>query len=193
MPVVLVTGTNGKTTTSRLLARMVRCAGLVPGNSSTDGVFINEEMVEEGDWTGPGAARTILRRKDVDVAVLEAARGGILRRGLGVNTCNAALVTNVANDHLGDYGILTVPQMAQAKGVVYNVVPDTGCRVFNMDDPHTSSLLPKHSTPALLTSVNGRIGTLESHHAKGGAVLYYNGTHIVYEKADNYKENHRRD
>ncbi len=188
IPVVLVTGTNGKTTTSRLLARMVRCAGLVPGNSSTDGVFINEEMVEEGDWTGPGAARTILRRKDVDVAVLEAARGGILRRGLGVTECNAALVTNVANDHLGDYGILTVPQMAKAKGVVYSVVPPTGCRVYNMDDVHTSSLLNDYDTPALLTSVNGRIDSLEQHHKQGGAILYFNGAHIIYEKGDKQKE-----
>jgi cyanophycin synthetase len=188
IPVVLITGTNGKTTTSRLLARMVRCAGLVPGNSSTDGVFINEEMVEEGDWTGPGAARTILRRKDVDVAVLEAARGGILRRGLGVNACNAALVTNVANDHLGDYGILTVPQMAKAKGVVYSVVPESGCRIFNMDDDHTASLLTDEKSPALLTSVKGRITSLDAHHTQGGPILYFDGTHIFYEKGSHRKE-----
>ena len=172
MPVALVTGTNGKTTTSRLLARMVKCAGFVPGNSSTDGVFINEEMVEEGDWTGPGAARTILRRQDVEVAVLEAARGGILRRGLGVESCQTALVTNVANDHLGDYGILTVPQMAAAKGVVYDVVSPNGCCVFNADDENCRALSNVKKGNKLFFSVHGLTPYLQAQHDLGSALLY---------------------
>ncbi len=181
IPIVFITGTNGKTTTSRLLARMVRCAGLAPGNSSTDGVFINEQLVEEGDWTGPGAARTILRRKDVDVAVLEAARGGILRRGLGVESCEAALVTNVANDHLGDYGIHTVPQMAQAKGVVYDVVSPDGFCVFNGDDENTRQLGQTKPGNKIFFSVHGKTAFLEERQQMGDALLYIEQGNIIWD------------
>ena len=181
IPIVFITGTNGKTTTSRLLARMVRCAGLAPRNSSTDGVFVNEQLVEEGDWTGPGAARTILRRKDVDVAVLEAARGGILRRGLGVESCEAALVTNVANDHLGDYGIHTVPQMAQAKGVVYDVVSPDGFCVFNGDDENTRQLGKTKPGKNIFFSVHGKTAFLEERQKMGDALLYVEQGNIIWE------------
>ncbi|MBM4343997.1 MAG: Mur ligase [Deltaproteobacteria bacterium] len=115
IPVALVTGTNGKTTTSRLLAHMARCEGLHVGNTSTDGWSVDEHTVEEGDWTGPGAARKVLRDPRVEVAVLETARGGLLRRGLATNLASVAVVTNVSNDHLGEWGVDDLDDMASAK------------------------------------------------------------------------------
>jgi len=135
IPVALVTGTNGKTTSSRLLARMAREAGKRVALASTDGIAIGDQTLEQGDWTGPAAARIALRRTDVDLAVLETARGGILRRGLAVDTCDAALITNVSADHLGLYGIDDVAGMANVKAVVLHAVRPGGTAVLNAHDP----------------------------------------------------------
>ncbi len=140
IPIALITGTNGKTTTSRMLARIAKQAGYLPGNTSSDGVYMDGELVEEGDWTGPGAARTVLRHAEVDFAVLETARGGILRRGLGVPRADAAIVTNVDADHLGEYGIDDVPAMAGVKATVGRVVHSEGRVVLCADEPHLAGL-----------------------------------------------------
>ncbi len=118
IPVALVTGTNGKTTSSRLLAKVVREAGFHVGAASSDAIAVDGVVVEEGDWTGPAAARVVLRRRDVQCAVLETARGGILRRGLALDTCDVALITNVTDDHLGTYGIDDLDAMAGVKAVI---------------------------------------------------------------------------
>jgi cyanophycin synthetase len=110
-----VTGTNGKTTTSRLLARMAREAGFTDGLTSSDAIAVLGRAVVTGDWSGPGAARTLLRHPDVDFAVLETARGGLLRRGLAIGDADLAVVTNVSADHFGEYGIDTLEGMAEAK------------------------------------------------------------------------------
>ncbi|WP_434422412.1 Mur ligase family protein [Nannocystis pusilla] len=135
IPVALVTGTNGKTTTARLLARIARTAGHVPGNTSTDGLAVAEQVVETGDWTGPGAARIVLRDPRVTFAVLEVARGGILRRGLAVDRCDAACITNVSADHLGEHGIDDLAAMARVKAVVTRVVAPHGRIVLGADAP----------------------------------------------------------
>jgi len=132
IPVALITGTNGKTTSTRLVARIARAAGLRAGSTSTDGIAIDGKLVESGDYTGPAGALAVLRRPDVDVAVLETARGGILRRGLAVSACDAALITNVSSDHLGDYGIDDVETMARVKAVVVSVARGA---VLNAEDP----------------------------------------------------------
>ena len=131
IPVALITGTNGKTTTSRLLTHMARCAGHHVGNTSTDGWSIDEKTVEDGDWTGPGAARKVLRDPRVEVAVLETARGGLLRRGLATNLASVAVVTNVSNDHLGEWGIDTVDEMAEAKLAIRRGLRPGGKLVLN--------------------------------------------------------------
>ena len=168
IPVALITGTNGKTTTSRVLTRILCKAGYSVGNTSTDGVSVNEEFIERGDWTGTGAARTVLRRDDVSAAVLESARGGLLRRGLGVESCDVAVVTNVAEDHLGDYGINDVPAMATVKSLVYAVVNESGKSVINADDPELMALAGSHKRPLVLISLDPQNPHVVEHRKKSG-------------------------
>lgn len=134
IPVAIVTGTNGKTTTTRLAAHILAEAGFVVGASTSDGIQVNGIIEREGDWTGPGAARAVLRDRRVTAAVLETARGGYLRRGLGVHGCDVALVTNIAKDHLGDYGIDEVETMAAVKMDIALRVGRSGTVVLNADD-----------------------------------------------------------
>ena len=115
IPLVFITGTNGKTTTTRMLTRIALAAGNRPGWTSSDAWGVGLDMEERGDWTGPGAARNVLRHPRVDYAVLETARGGLLRRGLVIGGAQVAVVTNVASDHLGEWGVFDVADMARAK------------------------------------------------------------------------------
>jgi len=135
VPIGLVTGTNGKTTTVRLATHILRRAGLNVGLSSTDWIAVNDRVIERGDWSGPGGARQILRQNDVDVAVLESARGGLLRRGLGVEHADAALITNIAEDHLGDFGSQNLDELLDVKWIVSRAVRANGCLILNADDP----------------------------------------------------------
>lgn len=134
VPLALVTGTNGKTTTTRLIAAMGMAGGRVSGLSSTDFVRVGDEILDHGDYSGPAGARRLLRDPRLELGVLEVARGGILRRGLPVTRALAAVVTNVAADHLGQYGINTVPELAAVKlSVRRGLVPD-GWLILNADD-----------------------------------------------------------
>ena len=135
VPKAVVTGSNGKTTTVRLLAAMLRAHGLHAGYSSTDGLFIDGERVEAGDYSGPVGARTVLRDARVDAAVLETARGGLLRRGLVARDARVAVVTNIAADHFGEYGIHTLDHIAAVKLVVAKSLAADGLLVLNADDP----------------------------------------------------------
>jgi cyanophycin synthetase len=134
VPVVLVTGTNGKSTTVRMLAHVLRHAGIAAGLTSTDGVQVGEEVVERGDFSGPGGARTLLRHTGVGAAVLEVARGGLLRRGLPLERADVAIVTNVAEDHLGEYGVMDLDDLAEAKLIVAKGARRGGLLVCNADD-----------------------------------------------------------
>ena len=135
IPMALVTGSNGKTTTVRLLAAMVRADGSTTGYSSTDGLFVNGERIDSGDYSGPVGARTVLRHPAVQVAILETARGGLLRRGLAVRNARAAVVTNVSPDHFGEYGIHDLDDLAQVKLTVERALAPDGVLVLNADDP----------------------------------------------------------
>jgi cyanophycin synthetase len=134
IPVIAVTGTNGKTTTARLIAHLFRQTGKTVGFTTTDGVYLQNRLVMEGDMTGPFSANIILSNPTVDVAVLETARGGILRAGLGWDECDVGVVLNVTADHLGLRGINTVEQLAEVKGVIPAVVKREGHAVLNADD-----------------------------------------------------------
>ncbi|MDW4547845.1 Mur ligase family protein [Defluviimonas sp. D31] len=135
IPIALVTGTNGKTTTTRLIAAMGKAAGLVSGLSSTEFVKVGDDILDKGDYSGPAGARLLLRDTRLELGVLEVARGGILRRGVPVTRARAAVVTNVAADHLGQYGINTVPELAQVKLAVHRALAPHGVLVLNADDP----------------------------------------------------------
>ena len=134
VPIVAVTGTNGKTTTSRMIAHIFKGLGRKVGMTSTDGVVIDERLVIKADASGPKSARMVLQNPRVDFAVMEVARGGILREGLGYDRNDVAVVTNVAPDHLGMRGIDTLEQLADVKAVVVEAVPRDGFAVLNADD-----------------------------------------------------------
>jgi cyanophycin synthetase len=133
VPIAAVTGTNGKTTTARMLAHITKMAGYTPGLTSTDGVYIDGQRTVSGDMTGPVSARMVLADPKIDIAVLETARGGLLRAGMGVNEVDVGAVLNVQPDHLGLKGIDTLEQLAAVKRIVVEVATD--CAVLNADDP----------------------------------------------------------
>ena len=139
IPVISVTGTNGKTTTVRLLAHIARTAGMRVAYSSTDGVYVDGELVEEGDYSGFGGAATALAAEP-EIAVLETARGGILLRGIGVSHNDVAVVTNVSEDHLGLHGIDTIDQLAEVKATVTKITRPEGWDVLNADDPRVLAM-----------------------------------------------------
>jgi cyanophycin synthetase len=140
IPVVAVTGTNGKTTTSRMIAHIGRAAGLHVGWSSTDGVYVDGELVKYGDYSGPSGAGTVLAHPGLQLAVTETARGGILRRGIGLAHNDVSVVTNVTADHLGLGGIDTIDQLAEVKAVVTKITRPRGWCVVNGDDPRTFAM-----------------------------------------------------
>ena len=168
VPIAVVTGSNGKTTTVRLLAAMARAQGWNAGYSSTDGLFVGGESVDSGDYSGPVGARTVLRQPTVDAAILETARGGLLRRGIAIRNARVAVVTNVSPDHFGEYGIHALDDLADVKLTVVHALAPDGLLVLNADDP---LLLQRAST------LDRRIGwfalddghaRLQSHRGKGG-------------------------
>ncbi len=165
IPLALITGTNGKTTTVRLLAAMARAAGLKPGFSSTDQVVVGDEVVEQGDWSGPGGARRVLRHPATDVALLETARGGMLRRGLAVERADVAAVLNVGADHLGEWGIGSLSALCEGKFVVTSVAPHL---VLNADDEQVVSRARSLSKPTTWFSLNPLTPWLSQHVAGGG-------------------------
>lgn len=139
VPVALVTGSNGKTTTVRLLAAMTQAHGSHTGHSCTDGVFIDGRAIAAGDYSGPAGARAVLRAPGVQAAILETARGGLLRRGLAVQRAQVAVVTNVSDDHFGEYGIHDLTDLAAVKLTVARVIDDSGLLVLNADDATLSA------------------------------------------------------
>jgi cyanophycin synthetase len=140
IPVVAITGTNGKTTTARMIGHIAQRAGKLVGWSSTDGVYIDGRLVEAGDFSGPSGAGRVLRHPGVELAVTETARGGILRRGVGVAYNDVSVVTNISADHLGLGGIDTLDQLAEVKAVVTKITKADGWCVLNADDPRTFAM-----------------------------------------------------
>ena len=137
VPIVAVTGTNGKTTTSRMIAHIMKTAGKKVGLTTTDGIYIDATQIAAGDMSGPTSAQMVLKNPAIDFAVLETARGGILRSGLGYDRCNVAVVTNISSDHLGLKGINTLAELARVKEVVPQSVLPNGASVLNADNPYT--------------------------------------------------------
>jgi cyanophycin synthetase len=140
IPVVSITGTNGKSTVTRLITHILVHAGRRVGTTTSDGVLVRERLVDPGDWTGPAGAWQILSRSDLDVAVLETARGGLVLRGMGYESNDVSVVTNVSSDHLDLQGIHTLPELAEVKATVARVTKPDGWAVLNADDPLVSAI-----------------------------------------------------
>ncbi|MEX2204584.1 MAG: Mur ligase family protein, partial [Actinomycetota bacterium] len=184
IPIVSITGTNGKTTTVRLLAHLVRTAGKTVAYSSTDGVYRGDgEMVEEGDYSGfAGAAKAL--EQQPDVAVLETARGGILRRGVGVAHNDVAVVTNVSADHLGLLGIQTLDQLAEVKATITKITRPDGWVVLNADDPRTLSMRRGASGRTWLCTLDPDHPAVRETLAEGGrATVPLDGSITVLERS----------
>ena len=139
IPIIAVTGTNGKTTTVRLISHILKLSGKNVGMSSTDGIVIGNNMVIKGDYSGPAGTNIVLRDPTVDHAVLEVARGSIIRRGLGYDESDVGVLLNIANDHLGEGGMNTIEDLVRLKGVVVETVKPNGHAVLNADDPVISN------------------------------------------------------
>ncbi len=180
IPIVAVTGTNGKTTSARLVTHLLATSGLRVGMTNTDGVYVNGRQIDSGDCSGPRSARNVLVHPDVDAAVFETARGGILREGLGFDRCGTAVVTNIgAGDHLGLNYITTVEDLAVLKRViVMNVAPE-GHAVLNAADPIVVAMAPKCPGGVIFFAMDPHNPVLTAHRAQGKRTICVDGEAIV--------------
>lgn len=180
IPIIAVTGTNGKTTTTRLIAHMVKNVGYRVGFTTTDGVYIHNQLVEKGDCTGPASAQLVLRDPSVEFAVLECARGGIVRAGLGFQQSDIGIVTNVAEDHLGLNDIHTIEDMARVKAVVIESVRRDGYAILNADDDLVYDMRHDAICNVALFSLDENNPRILEHCANGGlAAVVSNGSVVI--------------
>jgi len=175
----VVTGTNGKTTTVRLATHIARAAGKSCGLSSTDWIAVNDRVIDRGDWSGPGGARAVLREQDVDLAILESARGGLLRRGLGVDKAQAALITNIAEDHLGDYGSQDLNELLDIKWIISRAVRDGGRLILNADDALLREKAKEFDGVIVWFSLDADNPLIKAAVANGGLCFLLDGNKLV--------------
>ena len=176
IPIIAVTGTNGKTTTTRLTAHIAKSAGRKVGYTTSDGVYIQNQLMMKGDCTGPISSQFVLKDPTVDFAILECARGGILKSGLAFQNCDVAIVTNVAADHIGLGGINTVEQMAKVKAVVPETVFPHGYAVLNADDDLVYAMRDNLKCNIALFSMDENNPRIKAHSAEGGlSAVFENG------------------
>ena len=182
IPMVLITGTNGKTTTTRLTEFICRKSGLKSGYCSTDWVMINGKLVSEGDLSGPSGHQFVLSSPKVEVAILEVARGGMIKRGLLPNYAKAATVTNIAYDHIGQNGIENLNDLAAAKGIVYSGLKDDGIAIINLDDKHITALPVSHRKAFLSTKLDEK--KIDKYLNKDNFVVFLDGKSIILKTAN---------
>jgi len=183
-PIVAITGTNGKTTTTRLTAHIFQQVNDCVGFTTTDGIYLGKHLVEKGDTTGPQSARMILQDPTVDVAVLETARGGLLRSGLAFQQCDVGIVLNVTADHLGLGDINTVDQLAQLKGVVAESVKLEGYAVLNADDERVAAMANKIDCKVAYFSMDADNPIVRDHVQRGGIAALYEEGYLSIQKGD---------
>ena len=180
IPVLTVAGTNGKTTTVRLIAHILTCQGLRVGMTNSDGVYIQGKRIDTGDCSGPKSARNVLMHPDVDAAVFETARGGVLREGLAFDRCDVAVVTNIGmGDHLGLSFITTVEDLAVVKRVVVQNVSPDGVAVLNAADPMSAVMASACPGSVTFFALDRNHSIMATHRAQGRRVVYVENGHIV--------------
>ena len=179
VPTVAVTGTNGKTTTAKLIAHALKYGGAMVGLAGTTGVEIDGVTIVAGDYSGPEGARMVLTEPTVDHAVLEVARGGIVRRGLGFDDCHVGLLLNVAEDHIGNDGVENLEELALVKSTVIEVVRDTGVSVLNADDATVVGLRDRARGEVVYFSMRDDNAVVEEHLSTGGTAVVLQGGDVV--------------
>jgi cyanophycin synthetase len=184
VPIIAITGTNGKTTTTRLIAHICRQTGRTIGYTTTDGIYIGEHLLEKGDTTGPQSAQQILKDPTVELAVLETARGGILRSGLGFSQCDVGVILNVQADHLGLGDIDTVEQLADLKAVVAESARTDGYAVLNADDPLVAAIADHIQAQVTYFSLDPNNPIIRQHISQGGLAAVYENGYISILKGD---------
>jgi cyanophycin synthetase len=185
IPVVAISGTNGKTTTTRLVAHIFRATGKRVGMTCTDGIYLNDRRIDTGDCSGPKSARAVLLNPQVDAAVLETARGGVLREGLGFDRCDAAVITNIGEgDHLGLGGIETAEQLAAVKRTIVENVAPTGFAVLNAADPMTVAMAPYCPGSIIFFARDAAHPLLAAHRARGGRAVFVQNDVVIRAAGD---------
>jgi cyanophycin synthetase len=184
IPIIAVTGTNGKTTTTRLISHIVKNNGYRVGFTTSDGIYVQNSMLTKGDTTGPVSAEFILKDPTVDFAVLETARGGILRSGLGFNKCDVAVITNIQEDHMGLSDINTLSDMARVKGVVARAVKRDGYAVLNADNKYCVSVSKTIDCNIAYFSIDEKNPIIIEHCKKGGIAAIYENGFITIQKGE---------
>ncbi|HLN55555.1 MAG TPA: cyanophycin synthetase [Bacteroidales bacterium] len=184
IPVVAVTGTNGKTTTTRLIAHIARAAGYTVGFTATEGIYINNQLTEEGDCTGPVSARKVLCDRSVNFAVLECARGGVLRSGLAFDYCDTGVVTNVAEDHIGLKGINSLEEMARVKSVIPESVKPSGMAILNAGNDKTYEMRNRVRCNVALFSADPHNERIIRHCSEGGVAALYRDRRVELLRGD---------
>ncbi|MGE5473429.1 MAG: cyanophycin synthetase [Ignavibacteriales bacterium] len=172
IPIVSITGTNGKTTTTRMISNILRTSGFVTGYTTTHGIYINDICIEDGDTTGPRSARRILNDRNVEAAVLETARGGIVRKGLAYEKADVAVITNLSEDHLGIDSINTLEELFNVKSLVVEAVKDSGACILNADDPWVERFIEKSKGKIILYSLDNKNTILNNHMTNGGNAIF---------------------
>lgn len=185
IPIVSVTGVNGKTTTTRLISHLIACTGKKVGMTCTDGIYIAGRRIDSGDCSGPQSARAVLMNPAVEAAVLETARGGILREGLGFDYCDVGVVTNIGEgDHLGIADIENIEQLAKVKRCVIEAVAKTGTGILKANDPLTAEMADKCKGSIVFFALDGMDPVLAAHRAKGGRAAFVRDNAVVLAEGD---------
>ena len=179
VPCVSISGTNGKSTTTRMLSHILRMSGRHVGTTTSDGVLFDEQLVEEGDLTGPAGARSVFENPDVEVAVLETARGGIVLKGIGYESNEASVLTNVSPDHLDLHGIHTLPELADVKSTVARITKPDGVAVLNAEDPLVAAVARRIRARVCYFSLDPRNARLRRHVARGGLAAVLDADWLV--------------
>lgn len=179
IPIISVTGTNGKTTVTRLISHILQGTGCVVGSTTTDGIYVNKHKIVSGDTTGPWSAQVILRDPSVDVAVFETARGGILRAGLGYDYSNVGIITNISDDHLGLDGVENLEDLAYVKSVVGEAVHKNGFTVLNADDLNVVPLAKRGKSGVIYFSAAADNIVVRRHLGIGGTAVFVKNGHMM--------------